>query len=317
MGSVAALYRIPDEAQSGKPRSYSLDELKRLVYYSGAPHSVRAGTLAALEARGAWPRGDGPATSIICVSLMGMMIDGGCCRSTAQRRVKRALKEGFWRKTREANSWTDCPKCPASRKVGKCASCGYKGDPTNSAEFWRPFTYELDVRKFESHPRCRQIHSPDWRTYKEYKAAAELGEHPNVTPIRKPAQPAAERKTTQAGPPTAASPTSEERKPLKITRDVRIAIAGCYSNARRQGNDEASAIRETCEALSSETQYLSESEVRLQLKIWQGKHGPLEPAKENPVFVPPAKCPSCGTALVQNFGPGPRLKCPQCSADSS
>jgi hypothetical protein len=82
-----------------------------------------------------------------------------------------------------------------------------------------------------------------------------------------------ERKTAQTG-----TGTGEERKPLKITRDVRIAIAGCYSNARKQGNDADAAIRETCEALSSETQYLAESEVRLQLKIWTAKHGSLESA---------------------------------------
>lgn len=235
MASVAALYRIPDEAQSAKQRPYSLDELKRLVYYSGAPHSVRAGTLAALEARGAWPRGDGPATTIICVSLMGMMVDGGCCRSTAQRRVKRALKDGFWRETRGANSWKDCPKCGAKRKVGSCAKCPYKGDPKNFDEFRRPFTYELDVQKFLAHPRCRQIHSVDWRTYQEYKAAAEVGAYPNVTEFpRKPAQPSA---PTAPLPPAPAVPlperkTAAEHQHRSVGRTVRTEGRHTYRQTK-------------------------------------------------------------------------------------
>lgn len=132
-----------------------------------------------------------------------------------------------------------------------------------------------------------------------------------VEPIRKPAQAAAE----QAAPPATAG--TESRKPLRITRDVRIAIAGCYSNARKQGRDANAAIRETCETLSSDTQYLAESEARLQLKIWETKNGSLEPSEPEPTFVPPEKCPTCSTGLVQNRGPGPRLKCPQCSEVST
>jgi hypothetical protein len=334
MSSVAAMYRLPDEAQSPKQRAYTLDELKRLVYYSGAPHSVRAGTLAALDARGAWPRGDGPASTIICVSLVGMKVEGGCCRSTAQRRVKRAVSDGFWRETRGANTWTDCPQCGAKRKVATCAQCGKKGDPKNFDEFRRPSTYELDVEKFVSQPRCREIHSVDWRTYKEYKEAAKRGEQ-SATDIssRKPTQPAPDNPppTTSAPIPERAKPAakssnlsnstnstnSDQRKPLQITRAVRMTIAGCYSNARKQGKDVETAIRETCEALSSETHSLSESDVRLQLKIWQGQNGSLEP----PPPPPEIRCHTCSDqrlVLNLNNGPGEKrlIPCPKCGVQS-
>ncbi len=204
--SIAALYRNSDAPSSAKTRAYSLEELKRIVYYSGAPHSVRNGTLAALEARGAWPVYDGPATTILCVSLRGMMQDGGCCRRTAQRRVKRALALGFWRRTRNLNTWLDCPKCGTARTSAICPNekCKHRGSSKDIREYVRPFTYELDVEKFIRAPRCREIHSVDWRTYAEYKAAAKLGEHPNVTemPSRKPAQPSPE----PTPPPATAAP---------------------------------------------------------------------------------------------------------------
>jgi hypothetical protein len=206
---VAALYRIPEEAQSAKTRELSLLELKRLIYYSGAPHSVRRVTMDALEARGPWPNGDGPATTIICVSIIGMMIEGGACRRTVQRRVKRACKLGFWRLTRKANSWADCLKCGKPRETGKCEKCGYKGNAKDMREFARPFTYEFDVQRFVTAPRCREIHSIDWRTYKEYKEAAARGEHPNVTEMpRKPAQPTPPQNDP---PPTKAAPASPKK----------------------------------------------------------------------------------------------------------
>lgn len=193
MASTAALYRIPEQPESAKERAYSLEELKRIVYYSGAPHSVRNGTLAALQARGAWPKHDGPATTILCVSLKGLSVEGGCVRRTAQRRVKRALALGYWRRTRAINTWLDCPKCGRARTTSTCPNeqCKHRGSSKDIREYVRPFTYELDVKKFIRAPRCREIHSVDWRTYAEYKEAAKRGEHPNVTemPSRKPAQP--------------------------------------------------------------------------------------------------------------------------------
>jgi|SRR5579862_942117 len=185
--SIAALYPNSDAPSSAKKREFSYRELLLLVQYSGAPGSVKAGTISALLARGPWPKEDGPATSEICVSLLGMMLDGTCCKRTAQRRVKRACDLGFWRRTRNLNSWLPCPKCNAERTSAKCSSCGHKGSSRNLREFRRPFTYEIDVEKFRSAPRPREIRHFDARTYAEYKAAARRGEHPNVTemPARK------------------------------------------------------------------------------------------------------------------------------------
>ena len=323
--SIAALYPNSGAPSSAKKRGFTYDEMRAIVEFSGAPHSVRQGTLSALKARGQWPGEDGPATGVVCISLIGMQLHGVCCRSTARWRARRAVRLGFWRELRKANSWSDCPKCGAQRRAAQCEKCSYRGRAktpegrANFDEFCRPFMYEIDIEKFRTAQRPKEIRHFDARTYAEYKQAAKRGEHPNVTEMpRKPAAP-----PPQPLPPAPAAPAperarpaaeiGESREPLAITRDVRFAIAGCYSNARKQGKDEAAAIRETCKALSSDTRYLSESEARLQLKIWQSKHGSLDP----PERVAPAKCEHCQSVLTQNRGPGPRLICPKCSADSS
>lgn len=194
--SIAALYRNSDGPSSAKTRAYTLGELKQLVYYSGADSCVRALTLSALEARGPWPKEDGPATSVVSVAVTGMMIEGNCCRRTVYYRVQRALGAGYWRHTRRANSWTDCPNCHEKRRVGKCAKCGREGkvrdkDGKYTGEFTRSNVYEFDVRKFITAERCKELRHPDWRSYADYKAAAKRGEHPNLGVMpHQPAQPA-------------------------------------------------------------------------------------------------------------------------------
>jgi transposase len=208
--SITALYPKPDEQHSGKTRDYSLSEIRRIVAYSGAPNSICALTSSALRARGEWPNQDGPATTVLSVAILGMMLEGVCCRSTVQRRIKRAVKLGFWRRLRDANSWIDCPKCSAKRRTGTCGACGYRGKSRDAkgnwtGEFMRVPVYEFDIHKFRSAPRCREIRHFDARTYAEYKAAAKRGEHPNVTemPSRKPAQP------TPPEPPPVAAPVKQ------------------------------------------------------------------------------------------------------------
>lgn len=133
------------------------------------------------------------------------MLEGGVCKRTVQRRIKRACSLGFWRRTREANSWAPCPKCGTKRDEARCGKCGYRGSSRNKGEFTRPYTYEFDLAKFMATPRCREIHSADWRTYAEYKAAARR-EQPKVTemPARKPTQPSA-----PDPPPPARQPAAE------------------------------------------------------------------------------------------------------------
>jgi hypothetical protein len=237
MSAIAALYRNSSPQTSGKKRLYTLEELKHLVRWSGAPASIVNLTLAALEARGKWPGEDGPVTPIICVAIKGMIFDaeGSCCRRTVQRRIKRACKLQFWRRTHRLNRWLNCPNCGAARETGTCASCGYKGrslnpdGSTNVKEFCRPFTYEINIEQFRSAPRtkdvqrmCRGLGTIEPRTYAEYKEAAaaehketaaaehrETGVHSNVAemPSRKPAQPGP---TPQPQAPAVSQPQREK-----------------------------------------------------------------------------------------------------------
>ena len=250
MGSTAAmrpsaeLYRNPEVHPSGK-QGYSLAEMLAIVDGSGAPHSVRALTISALLARGEWPREDGPATTVLSVAILGVMLEDNCCRSTVQRRIKRATRDAYWRRVRSANSWTNCPKCGKPRATGKCDGCPYRGRSKDAngnwtGEFMRVPVYEFDVQKFRTAPRCREIRHFDARTYAEYKAAAKRGEHLNVTemPARKPAQPtpppddpppttvapvkqpAAEHRSTVRPEPKPAQPRMTRREAAKFMANV-------------------------------------------------------------------------------------------------
>jgi hypothetical protein len=213
--SIAALYPNSDAPSSAKTRGFTYAEMLAIVEFSGAPHSIRQGTLSALKARGRWPNEDGPATGVICVSLLGMMLHGVCCRSTARWRARRACALGYWREVRQANSWSSCPKCGTERKASTCGKCGYRGrsktpeGKANFDEFCRPYMYEINIEKFRTAPRCRELRNFEARTYAEYKESATRGEHRNVTEFpRKPPQPG-----PQPPPPAPAAPLPQREKP--------------------------------------------------------------------------------------------------------
>lgn len=213
--SIAALYRNSDAPSSAKTRGLTYAEMLSLVEFSGAPHSIRQGTLSALKARGRWPNEDGPATGVICISLLGMMLHGVCCRSTARWRARRACALGYWKELRPANSWSNCPKCGAERKTGTCGKCDYKGHSktpdgkANFEEFCRPYMYEINIEKFRTAPRCRELRSFEARTYAEYKEGATRGEHAKVTEFpRKPPQPGPNPPS-----PAPAAPLPQREKP--------------------------------------------------------------------------------------------------------
>lgn len=226
--SIAALYPNSSAPSSAKKRGFTYDEMLAIVEFSGAPHSVRQGTLSALKARGRWPNEDGPVTGVICVSLIGMMFHGVCCRSTARWRARRACRLGFWREVRGANSWANCPKCGTAREVGKCDKCNYVGrakttdGKPNFDEFCRPFMYEIDIEKFRSAPRCRELRHYEARTYAEFKELPRRGEHSNVSEFpRKPSQPAPvpPREPAPAAPmPAREKPAAETAPQPKLTK---------------------------------------------------------------------------------------------------
>jgi len=248
MASVAALYRNSDAHSSPKQRALTYDQMLSVVKFSGAPQSVRLGTLNALTARGRWPNEDGPASGIICVSLAGMMLgnaDGGgnVVRSTARWRARRAVKLGYWRHLRDANSWSNCPECGAERTAGKCGKCPYVGraktpnGKANFDEFCHPAMYEIDVEAFRSAPRPRGIRDYDARTYADHKAnltnisarkrpaptppSSPLPPAPAAPqPAPQPARKAAEHVSTER--PPGISLTSRQRKELAFRIDLYV-----------------------------------------------------------------------------------------------
>jgi hypothetical protein len=298
--SIAALYPNSDASSSGKTRHFNYDEMLAIVEFSGAPHSIRQGTLSALKARGRWPNEDGPATGVVCVSLIGMMLHGVCCRSTARWRARRACALGYWRQVRRANSWSHCPKCGTEREAGTCAKCGYSGraktpeGKANFDEFCRPYMYEIDIDKFRAAQRPREIRHFDARTYAEYKESAARREHSNVTPIRKPAKPADPEQPLPPAPavpqqpqreqPAAAAPVKQEHRSnaraetfpsRRITRDERTALARIYVMLRKGSATHQSALRQACEQLK-----LSLDDGEVALKIALAKKAESEEKRE-------------------------------------
>jgi hypothetical protein len=225
--SIAELYRNPDDSSSAKTRPYSYQQLLAVVKFSGAPHSVRQATLNALTARGRWPGQDGPANGIICVSLEGMMLGeedgaGNCVRSTARWRARQAVKHGYWRRLRKANSWSNCRKCGAERDTGKCEKCGHVGrsrtpeGKANFDEFCRPFMYEIDIDKFRTAERAKGIRHFNARTYGEHKREKKAPQREAVVTEfpRKPAQP------EKPLPPAPAKPAEPVRNTAAHQRET-------------------------------------------------------------------------------------------------
>jgi hypothetical protein len=226
--SIAALYPKSDVPSSAKARPFTYEEMLAIVEFSGAPHSVRQGTLSALKARGRWPHENGPATGVVCISLIGMQLHGVCCRSTARWRARRAVRLGYWRELRKANAWSDCPKCGIQRKSGTCKDCGYVGraktpeGKANFDEFCRPYMYEIDIDKFRRAQRPKELRHFDARTYAEYKEAAKRGEHPNVREMpRKPSQPAPPPQPPAPAAPLPQRKVAEHRSPQRQTNPTR------------------------------------------------------------------------------------------------
>jgi hypothetical protein len=319
--SIAALYPNSQASASGKTRRFTYQQWLEIIEFSGAPHSIRQGTLSALKARGPWPDGDGPATGVICVSLIGMMLHGGCCRSTARWRARRACKLGFWKKLRDENSWSTCPKCGTKRNLGTCDKCGYVGraktaeGKANFEEFCRPFMYEIDIEKFRVAPRCRELHHIEARTYAEFKSEPKRA---NVTemPSRKPSQPTPPPPPAPAAPlPHREKPAAEHRGTERMSRDARQAIFNAYVALKRSGMAHETALGEVMRQFKNK---FSVDDIEFALKVVGYKNGndvtTESPAKPAENHVDAEKCPQCGGFLAQNRGSGPRLICPKCSS---
>lgn len=215
--SIAALFPNPAQPSSAKTREFTLDEIKRIVGYSGAPGSICALTISALRARGEWPNQDGPATTILSVAILGMMLEGVCCRRTVQRRIKRAVQLGYWRRVHDANSWSNCPKCGKKRTVAKCDACPYRGRSKDAngrwtGEFMRVPVYEFDLHKFRSAQRCREIRHFEVRSYAELKTA----NRPNVAAWPSRTAP------DQSPPPKAPAPARPEEPRRKTAEQQKL-----------------------------------------------------------------------------------------------
>jgi hypothetical protein len=157
--SIAAGYPNSDSPSSGKKGDYSYDEAVEVIARSGAEESIRNLTLAAFAIRGHWPKKQGPVSPVIYVSVQSLVDKSGVYRSTVQRRIQRAMRGRFWRKTRDMNIWLECPKCGAERESAQCPNqqCGHKGNGRNPKEFRTTVTYAVDLEMFERTPPCRHV----------------------------------------------------------------------------------------------------------------------------------------------------------------
>lgn len=259
--SIAALYPNPDAPSSAKKREYTYEQMIDAVRHSYVRAAIKRATLNALTARGPWPGEDGPASGIICVAFDGMALgdkggDGICHRRTAQRRAKLACDLKYWRLLHKFNRWLNCPKCGTERTSATCpnAECKHRGrsrnrdGSTNVKEFCRPWTFEIDLEKFLTAPPPKHIRHFCARTWKEHKAAAKRGEHPNLVemPSPKPAQPVPPPKGPAPAAPMPKQPAAEHEhrstertagrhtyRQAKAFKDrIEYHVAGCSGSVR-------------------------------------------------------------------------------------
>lgn len=259
--SIAALYPNPDAPSSAKKREFTYEQMIDAVRHSYARAAIKRATLNALTARGPWPGEDGPASGIICVAFDGMALgdkggDGICHRRTAQRRAKLACDLKYWRLLHKFNRWLNCPKCGTERTSATCpnAECKHRGrsrnrdGSTNVKEFCRPWTFEIDLEKFLTAEPPKHVRHFCARTWKEHKAAAKRGEHPNLVemPSPKPAQPVPPPKGPTPAAPMPKQPAAEHEhrstertagrhtyRQAKAFKDrIEYHVAGCSGSVR-------------------------------------------------------------------------------------
>jgi hypothetical protein len=179
MASTARAYNNSPPSPSGKTDSLSPFRLAEIVRYSGVPRHLRATILAALAAS------DG-AGIILWPAIKGIMIEAGVSRRTVQRNRRRLVQEGYWLLERSANTWD-----------------------AGHTNFRRPATYKLNVTKLASIRRPKEIHSSDWRTYREYKTVTrQRPQHDSAHEAKKPAAP-----VVPMSPPLPPAPAAPLRVP--------------------------------------------------------------------------------------------------------
>jgi len=138
-----------------------------------------------------------------------------------------------------------------------------------------------------------------------------------VEPIRKPAQP---DQTPPPDPPTKAAPIKQpaaehaHRRTTRIGRDERQALFNAYIALKRSGMPHMQALGEVVRQFKNR---FSPEDVEFALQIVGHKNGRDVTSESNTRAAPKmdasTKCRNCGSDLMQNLGPGPRLKCPKCS----
>ena len=125
---------------------------------------------------------------------------------------------------------------------------------------------------------------------------------PQPLPVETPKPPTHEAPVPQR-------PAANVRTQHRSTRDLRSHEASKLVAKMRElmsgGYAQENALIAACLNLG-----LNPDQARNYLKLFpQELPGPPPPR----TFAGPEKCAKCGTDLVQNRGPGPRLKCPKCS----
>jgi hypothetical protein len=152
MGSTARAYPNSDASKSENPPSLSPFRLVQHVKYSGAPRHLRNTVLAMIDAS------EKPGL-LLWPAVKGIMIETGACRRTVQNNLRRLVKEGLLEivKFRDAKFGSEEQICNVW---------------VNRDHFRRSATYRINLTRFSSYPRQKEIRSDEWRTYREYKAVA-------------------------------------------------------------------------------------------------------------------------------------------------
>jgi len=187
--STQVAYLNSQATPIGKTQALSPFRLRHFIRYSGLPKRYKDVLLESLTI-------SGDAGIVMWPATLGLMNECGVARRTVQHRRKRMLELGIIRRRRDANTWSDCPKCGAKGGSGECVvrtarvcgACGHIG--VTREEFRRPATYEPDLDVISNWKRLKELRAFGERSYKEFKAD---NRNKQSRPAAKPA-PAVEQK---------------------------------------------------------------------------------------------------------------------------
>ncbi len=290
--SLNALYPNPDGSESAKER-HAFDEKELKEFFETCPPEL-------VETR-----------QLRTIESMWNAVGKAIGKKPTGSRIQFFLSINHYRTNRYRSASAVRYNLRRAERAGTL-QVDYRDDLGRCHHIWvRPRTAsdKGDYRRVPTY----SLSIPLLLKWREWKRTGKLSSTP--VPIRKPAQP---DPNPPPLPPVHTAPLKrpaaehQHRSTQTVGRDLRQALFNAYIALKNAGKTHDDALAEVVRQFSNR---IAPEDVEFALKIVGHKNGrdvmAEAPPQQKQNFVP--KCDKCGTALIQNAGPGPRLICPKCA----